>query len=186
MGFTAEPRESTGPPPSFTSPCSFFSTLGWSVAVVTSTTIATSGSRPTAAVRAPPPVQAISSCAVATAYAAALGLRALSFLSASSTTYAPIRLSMLRDAMRRLGSVSAEQATTAGSPTRTRLRASCLFLAPMSIHMELSLVTWSRSSELSRCTDFFPITPSTGPFFPTITTRWPTSTCASQPPMVEK
>ena len=74
------------------------------MAWVTSTTMATSGSSDAAELRAPPPVAAISSLVVATAVteAAALPSRA-SCRSASSTTNAPIRLSMLRLTSRPLG-----------------------------------------------------------------------------------
>src|SRR3989441_2087208 len=65
-GLPADPRANTGPPPSLCSPARFFSAPGQSVACVTSTTSATFGSSPTALVRAPPPVQAISSRVVAT------------------------------------------------------------------------------------------------------------------------
>jgi len=86
-GLTAEPRASTGPPPSLCSPARFFSAPGQSVAWVTSTTSATFGSIPTALVRAPPPVQAISSRVVATANTpACLGRSSASRRNASATT----------------------------------------------------------------------------------------------------
>ena len=62
---SVEPRLSTGPEPSSCLPLSLTSMPGASVAWVTSTTIAASGSSANALVREPPNV--ISSCAAATA-----------------------------------------------------------------------------------------------------------------------
>src|SRR5947207_2481789 len=164
-GLTAEPRASTGPPPSLCSPARFFSAPGQSVACVTSTTSATWGSIPTALVRAPPPVQAISSRVVATANTpACLGRSAASSRSASATTYAPMRLSMLRDTIRALGNSCTPASSTAASPTRTRSSASALLAAPMSIHRSVILETLSMSSRFIRWTACLPITPRRAPF----------------------
>src|SRR6266699_3081242 len=120
-GLTADPRASTGPPPSLCSPARFFSAPGQSVAWVTSTTSATLGSSPTALVRAPPPVQAISSRVVATPNTpACLGRSCASRRSASATTYAPMRLSMLRDTIRAFGNSKTLASSTPASPRRTR------------------------------------------------------------------
>src|SRR5207247_9779933 len=53
----------------------------------------------------------------------------------------------------------------------------------LSIHRSVIFETLSISSRFIRCTACFPITPRTGPFGPPITTRCPTSTWESHPPM---
>ena len=172
---------------SLCSPAGFLSAPGQSVACVTSTTSATCGSSPTALVRAPPPVHAISSCTVATANTAAcLGRSLASSRRASATTYAPMRLSMERDTRRPFGKSSAAPSSTPGSPTWTRPSASALSAAPTSIHRSSNFETLSSSSFFIMCTAFLPITPRTGPAGPSSSTRWPTSTCGSQPPIAAK
>ena len=97
-----------------------------------------------------------------------------------------MRLSMLRDTMRPFGNSCTSASSTAGSPMRTRCRVSALLPVPTSIHRSVIFETLSRSSRFIRCTACLPITPCTGPFGPVITTRWPTSTCESQPPIAAK
>src|SRR6266545_1619911 len=94
-----------------------------------------------------------------------------------------MRLSMLRDTIRAFGYSCTAVSSTPGSPTRTRSEASPRFAAPMSIHRSDALDTFSSSSFLSWCTAFLPITPRTGPLRPSRSTRCPTSTCESHPPM---
>jgi hypothetical protein len=88
--------------------------------------------------------------------------------------------------MRPLGNSWTFASSTAASPTRTRSSASALFAAPMSIHRSVIFETLSKSSRFIRWTACLPITPRTDSLDPVITTRWPTSTCESHPPMPAK
>ena len=97
-----------------------------------------------------------------------------------------MRLSMLRDTIRRLGNSRTAASSTPASPTRTRASASALVAAPTSIQRSEIFDTLSISSFFIRCTACLPITPHTDSFGPRITTRWPTSTCGSQPPIAAK
>src|SRR5436190_1933420 len=93
-----------------------------------------------------------------------------------------MRLSSARETRRPLGSSTGSASITATSPTRTRQRASAPSRAPMSMCMSRSSTTFLLSSSRCRWTALRPMTPVTGPARVSTTRRWPTSTCASQPP----
>ena len=56
----------------------------------------------------------------------------------------------------------------------------------MSMYICSNFATCLRSSSSSRWIGLRPTTPGTGPFAVATVTRWPTSTCGSQPPIVPK
>ena len=161
---------------------------GTSVACVTSTTSATSGDRPKALARAPPPEYPISSCEVATATTPARPWAAATMRSASSTTKAPTRLSIARLATRSPASRTIPASSTAGSPdAHAQARfSSSLDPAPKSIQSFFTFAAFSRSFGSIRWMALRPITPGTSPRAPSTRTRCPTSTCGSQPPIPPK
>src|SRR3954447_19513278 len=181
FGCRVAPRPITGPEPRWWAPCSRSSTPGTSVACVTSTTIATSGWIRCATVRAPPSV--VSSWAAATATTSPPAPPASeTSRAASSATKQPRRLSSERETRRSLGNSSGSASITATSPTRTSARAASPSRAPMSMCRSRSSGTRLRSSSRSRWMGLRPTTPGTAPSRVATETRWPTSTCGSQPP----
>src|SRR5919112_2146070 len=174
-------RVMTGPLPKEWSPCSFLGIPGVSVAWVTSTAMAASGSSPKAAPRAPK--SPISSCTQATATTSApIFSSSKSNLKASRTTKAPMRLSTEREAMRPFGSSTRSWSMTPTSPTRTMPFASSASLAPMSIQRFFISETFLRSSGSMTWMAFLPITPTIWPLPVSSLMRCPTRTCESQPP----
>ena len=95
-----------------------------------------------------------------------------------------MRSSMARLAMRSPASRITPPASTSGSPTRIpRPLTSASDVAPTSTHRSFTLLALERSSCWSRWIGFFPTTPGTSPSRARTVTRWPTTTCASQPPI---
>ena len=129
---------------------------------MTSTTIATSGCRLKADVRAPANV--ISSCTTPHA-ATSPGAPPASATSraASSAMNEPRRLSIERETTRSLRSSTGSAAITATSPMRTSSRASSPSFAPMSMCMSRSSTTRLRSSSRSMWIALRPQTPGSGP-----------------------
>ena len=161
-GVERRPRPITGPSPNLCWPISLTSTPGEPVSWVTSTTIATSGSRRWAVVRAPASV--ISSWTTPHA-ATAPGAPPASATSraASSAMKAPSRLSIDREMTRSPSSSTGSPAITATSPIRTSSRASSPLRAPMSMCSSRSSGTFLRSSSRSRWIALRPTTPGTSP-----------------------
>ena len=178
---TTAPRVITGPLPSPCSPISPGSTPGASVACVTSTTTARSGSSPYAITRAP--CAPISSCTAATpATGPPPPPASFTRRATSIATYTPRRLSSARETSRSFGSSTGSAASSTWSPGETIERASSPSFAPMSTCRSFSRIAFLRSSASVRCGGLRPTTPGRIPSRVNTCTRWPTSTCGSQPP----
>jgi len=97
-----------------------------------------------------------------------------------------MRLSMLRDTIRALGNSARSRRARRRLPGRTRSSVSALLAAPMSIHRSVIFETLSILLALHQVHRLFPDHAVHRTLGPPITTRCPTRTWESQPPMPAK